>query len=100
MPDHIHILTTLPKTMSLSDYARTIKANSSKWIKMIGKEYELFKWQHGYGAFSVSPSILKQTQQYIKNQATHHHKQSFKEEYEAFLHAYHIEYDRQYLMTE
>ena len=31
--DHIHILTTLPKTVALSDFVRNIKAKSSKWLK-------------------------------------------------------------------
>lgn len=100
MPDHIHILTTLPKSMSLADYVRTIKSNSSKWIKVLDKNYEFFKWQHGYGAFSVSPSQLEHTQIYIKRQAEHHQKLTFQEEYESFLQAYHIEYDRQYLMAD
>ncbi|MBQ7141772.1 MAG: transposase [Bacteroidaceae bacterium] len=34
MPDHVHILTSLPKTMTLADFVRTIKAESSKWIKV------------------------------------------------------------------
>ena len=32
-PDHIHILTTLPLTKSVSDFVREIKANTSRWIK-------------------------------------------------------------------
>ena len=31
--NHIHILATMPKTMSVSDFVKTIKANSSRWIK-------------------------------------------------------------------
>ncbi len=29
MPNHVHILTSLPKTMSLADFVRIIKAESS-----------------------------------------------------------------------
>ena len=43
MPDHIHILTALPKTMSLSDYVRDIKAVSSKWMKGKGVQYAKFE---------------------------------------------------------
>ena len=56
MPDHIHILTSLPKSMALTDFVKDIKANSSKWIKQIDPVYARFAWQDGYGAFSVSPS--------------------------------------------
>ena len=56
MPDHVHILSSMPKTLSLADFVRTIKADSSKWIKTLDDYYLSFAWQEGYGAFSVSPS--------------------------------------------
>ena len=61
MPDHIHILSSISATMSLADFVRIIKTNSSKWIKSLDVSYGRFAWQDGYGAFSVSPSILSQT---------------------------------------
>lgn len=100
MPDHIHILSSLPKTMSLSDFVRDIKAASSKWIKTQGEYYRAFEWQEGYGAFSVSPSLLDKTINYIRNQAEHHRKRTFAEEYKQFLDAYHIEYDEKYLFND
>ena len=100
MPDHIHILTALPKTMSLSDYVRDIKAVSSKWIKTQGQPYAAFEWQEGYGAFSVSPSLLNRTVNYIRAQAEHHRKRTFAEEYKMFLEAYQIEYDEKYMLSD
>jgi len=96
MPDHIHILTSLPKNMALTDFVRTIKANSSKWLNLQEKYHSSFQWQNGYGAFSVSPTLLDKTIQYIKSQEQHHLKRTFKEEYELFLEAYNVEYDPQY----
>ena len=32
MPDHIHILLSLPATLSVSKAIQSIKGNSSKWI--------------------------------------------------------------------
>ncbi len=95
-PDHIHILASLPKTMSLADFVRTIKSNSSRWIKTLDAYYEQFMWQEGYGAFSVSASVLEKVSKYIKCQKTHHDKQSFVDEYKQFLDAYHVEYDERY----
>ena len=92
-PDHIHILTTLPKTMSMADFARAVKADSSKWIRKIAPCYQDFAWQEGYGAFSVSPTLIAKTTQYIRNQEEHHRKRSFQEEYKLFLEAYGIKYD-------
>lgn len=100
MPDHIHILTALPKTMSLSDYVRDIKAVSSKWMKGKGVQYAKFEWQEGYGAFSVSPSLIDKTVNYIRSQGEHHSKRTFQEEYKMFLDANHIDYDERYLFTD
>ena len=100
MPDHVHILTSLPKTMSLADFVRDIKAGSSKWLKTQGTLMGKFEWQEGYGAFSVSPSMLDKTVAYIRNQAEHHKKRTFAEEYKLFLNAYHIDYEEKYFIAD
>ena len=97
MPDHVHVLTSLPKTITLADFMRTIKAESSKWVKTLNPYYGGFAWQEGYGAFSVSASVLQNVVQYIRNQAEHHKKLTFFDEYKAFLKAYGIEYDERFL---
>lgn len=100
MPDHLHILASLPKNMSLADFTRTIKAESSKWIKSLNAYYGGFSWQSGYGAFSVSPSLLGKSVNYIRNQKVHHQKRTFVEEYKMFLEAYGIEYDERYAFSD
>ena len=97
MPDHVHVLTSLPKTMALSDFVRTIKAESSRWIKGLNPYYSRFSWQDGYGAFSVSASLIPKVVEYIRNQESHHKVKTFMEEYKAFLQAYGIDYDERYL---
>jgi REP element-mobilizing transposase RayT len=94
--DHIHILTTLPKNMSLADFMRVIKANSSKWLRRLDSYYESFRWQDGYGAFSVSPSLMERTTKYIFGQAEHHKTKTYHDEYCETLKAYGIEYDERY----
>lgn len=96
--NHIHILATMPKTMSVSDFVKTIKANSSRWIKTLDKYYEDFAWQEGYGAFCVSPSLLKKTIRYIETQEEHHHKESVHAEFIRFLQENGIEFDERYLL--
>ena len=96
-PDHIHILTTLPKTTSLSDFMMNIKKGCSKWIKEIDGRYSKFAWQDGYGAFSVSYSMREKTINYIANQEEHHRKRTFREEFKLFLEANGIDYDERYL---
>lgn len=95
--DHVHIFSSMPKTVALSKYIEEIKRNSSRWIKTKGSHYEKFSWQNGYGAFSVSSSQKGAVIDYIVNQKEHHQKLTFKEEFLAFLEKYEIQYDERYL---
>ncbi len=96
--NHIHILATMPKTMSVSEFVQKIKANSSRWIKTLDKYYESFAWQEGYGAFCVSPSLLTKTIHYIETQEQHHHEESVRDEFKRFLKENGIEFDERYLL--
>lgn len=100
MSDHVHILTSLPKSTALTDFVRDIKANSSKWIKQVDVAYNQFAWQDGYGAFSVSPTLLDKTINYIRNQEIHHKSRTFKDEYKLFLEHYGIEYNEKYAFSD
>ena len=80
MPDHIHILLNLGKDLSISEFVRNIKANTSRWLTTIHPHYRLFSWQNGYGAFSVSPSGIERTIKYIRNQHEHHRYRTMEEE--------------------
>jgi len=80
--NHIHLLVALPPTMPIAEAAQKLKANSSRWL---GEQGLVFQWQEGYGAFSVSPSLLEVVKRYIHNQEEHHRKRSFEEEFRALL---------------
>src|SRR5690554_5203875 len=97
--NHVHILAIQSKNIALSKLLEEIKRNSSRWIKTKGKEYKDFKWQGGYGAFSVSNRRVKSVVKYIENQKEHHKKVSFKEEYIKLLDEHGVEYDERYLWT-
>ena len=56
-----------------------------------------FQWQEGFGAFSYSHSQLTDVIQYIENQKEHHKRHTFRDEYEAFLKAFEIEFKNEYL---
>jgi len=56
MPDHIHILIHLSRTLALSEAIQQLKIGSSRFIKEKEPLASNFAWQKGYGAFSVSPS--------------------------------------------
>ncbi len=95
--DHIHILCMLSKKITLISFIQELKANSSKWIKTKGDQYEGFYWQEGYGSFSVSPDRTESVVKYIANQHHHHRNVRFKEEYRLILEKYKIEYDERYI---
>ncbi len=82
--DHVHMLVVLRPDMAVSDAVRTLKANSSRWMRETDR---FFSWQQGYGAFSVSPSQIERAKQYIANQPAHHRTRSFEQEFLAMLQA-------------
>jgi len=82
--NHIHALVDLPPELALADAVRTLKCNSSRWLR---ESVRLFQWQQGYGAFSVSPSQLGRVVNYISHQAQHHSRYTFEEEFRAILKA-------------
>lgn len=89
MPDHIHILVGMAPDIALSDLVRVI--NTKGWVA--GR----FEWQAGFAAFSYSHSQLDDVVRYIKNQETHHSRQTFKEEYLAFLKRFNVPYNPKYV---
>lgn len=96
-PDHTHILIGLHPTVSISDMAKKIKANSSKWINERNFVNGQFRWQVGFGAFTYSHSALDNVIKYINNQHEHHRKTSFKEEYLKYLEDFKVDYKNLYL---
>jgi putative transposase len=94
-PDHIHILGTLNRTITIAELISKTKSSSSKWLK--SKGIENFDWQDGYGIFSVSASKVSVVRNYILNQPYHHKKITFKDELRQFFKEYEIEYDERYV---
>lgn len=97
MEDHIHALLGVPTTMAASQAAKHVKGDSSYGIRREFSGMENFRWQDGYGVFSVSRSAIADVVQYIKDQRKHHAKQSFEDEYEALLKLHGIDFDPRYL---
>ena len=95
--DHVHMLLSLPSTLSIAKAMQLIKGGSSKWVHDSFPEHRLFGWQVKYGAFGVSVSLLDKTIQYIQTQAEHHRKMTFQEEFLALLKKHDIVYDERYL---
>lgn len=97
MPDHIHLLLSLPKTLAISKALQLIKGGSSKWVHDTFPEHREFNWQQGYGAFSIGVNDIERTKDYIENQAEHHKQRDFKQEFLIFLKRNEVEYEESYL---
>lgn len=95
--DHVHLLISLPRDLTVSKLVEEMKKSSSRWMKTKGKESLDFAWQKGYGAFSIGQSSYEDLRAYIQNQKEHHKKISFQEEYRIFLQKYSVSYDEKYV---
>jgi REP element-mobilizing transposase RayT len=90
--DHVHILVGLKATHRLSDVMRELKKASSKWVhEEIG--LRSFRWQEGYGAFTVSERGIEAVRRYIARQEEHHRVRTFRQEYIAMLRRAEIEFE-------
>jgi putative transposase len=70
MPDHIHVITSIPPTVTVSQFLGDLKGASSRLVSL---EFKIqFAWQRGYGAFTISQPNLKKAVQYVENQKEHH----------------------------
>ncbi len=87
MADHVHVLVSLPATLSVSKAMQLLKGNSSKWLPETFPELRLqgFAWQEGFGAFSIGVSAVEDTVRYIQTQGEHHRKNGLRKELEVCL---------------
>lgn len=97
MPDHVHLLAAISKSIAVADALRDIKANSSKWIHEQIPGQTDFAWQAGYGAFTVSFSGMDAVRRYLDGQKEHHRVRTFQEEYLELLRRHEIDFDERYV---
>jgi putative transposase len=91
-PEHVHALIDLPTSKSIEDVVKLLKGSSSHWINEQKLLRGRFAWGRGYGAFSVSHSDIGRVAAYIAGQDKHHHKKTFREEFEVFVQRYGLQW--------
>ncbi|WP_087939379.1 IS200/IS605 family transposase [Algoriphagus faecimaris] len=96
--DHLHILTHIHPTISISSLVKDIKLAADDFIKREAIFPKFKGWQDGYGAFTESIHSKERLITYIKNQEEHHRNVSFLDEYKALLNEHEIEFDEKYLL--
>ena len=97
MPDHLHLFIGMKPNQALSDLMQDVKGDSSKWINEKNFIKGRFEWQAGFGGFSYSISQIDSVVKYIRNQAKHHEKKTFIEEYLEFLEKFQVPFDGRYI---
>jgi len=90
--DHAHALIDIPTNKTIEQVIQLFKGGSSHWINENRLVRGKFAWGRGYGAFSVSHSDLDRVCKYIANQAEHHRRRTFEDEYQLFVKRYGLEW--------
>ncbi len=95
--NHVHILSDLHPTESLSDYIKDIKTSSNMWMKK-SENFPLFEsWAEGSCSLTYSIKEKHILIDYIKNQKEHHKAITFEDEFRKLLADNGIEWDEKYL---
>ncbi len=82
MPDHVHLLVRFHTTIAIADLLKEIKGSSSHLVTHKVTPDQLFKWQGGYGAFTIRKSEIPSVQAYIERQKEHHTQNSLWADFE------------------
>ena len=101
MPDHIHMLVELPSSISVSEFVRVVKVESSKFLSDNYEDFPLFKgWAKEYCALTYSFRDRDVICNYIRNQQQHHLGESLYNELQRLLAENAIEYKSEYLFND
>ena len=95
--NHIHILTHIHPTVSLSSLIKDIKLASTTFIKKEKIFPDFVGWQDKYGAFTYSYSEKNKLVEYVKNQKEHHKVITYEEEFISLLNEHGVEFNEKYL---
>ncbi|HRI65849.1 MAG TPA: IS200/IS605 family transposase [Polyangium sp.] len=80
--DHVHLLVGLAPTIAVATLVKEIKGASTHFVTHVSAPGQPFRWQRGYGAFSLRRADLPTVRDYIAKQKTHHLANTIMEEWE------------------
>ena len=72
MPDHVHLLVRIPPSVAPAALVKQVKGASSHLANPVHGRGATFRWQGGYGAFTVSRHHVARVRGYVLNQERHH----------------------------
>ncbi|MGH7965295.1 MAG: transposase, partial [Candidatus Binatia bacterium] len=82
MADHVHLVVTVPPSLSLAMFVGQVKGSSSHRAARLSSESTLFAWQAEYGVISVSELHLPAVMRYVRLQQQHHAKSTLNQRLE------------------
>jgi len=80
--DHVHVPVRLHPTVAVANLAKEIKGTSSHLVTHEIKPDQFFKWQGGYGAFTIRKAEVSHVKSYIENQKQHHAQSQLQADWE------------------
>ena len=85
MPDHTHLVISIPPKHAVAWMVKTLKGASSHFINFTLRPPEFhFGWQRGYGSMTLGESKLEWAKAYVLNQKQHHQAQTTNDWFERF----------------
>lgn len=79
--DHVHLAVGLKADISVADFMRDIKGDTSRWISSHPQLFPSFMgWGEEYFGCTFSVRDLPNVVSYISNQQEHHHNKSLEDE--------------------
>jgi putative transposase len=72
MPDHIHLVCSVPPRVAVAEFIEKIKGASSHFVNHLPENNQRLYWQAGYGVFTFSMKDLASVVEYVDNQKVRH----------------------------
>jgi len=91
--NHLHIFLKMKDDISLDVLVREIKNHVLRQYKRRFPGSPHLVWSKDYAAFSYSPSQVPEVVSYVQNEAIHHQRMSYEEEFLKFLTKHEIKHD-------
>ena len=74
MPDHVHVIASIPPSISIASFIGQLKGASSRFLNrdFFATSEVVFRWQDEYSVSSFEEKALKDVIAYAENQRARH----------------------------
>ena len=97
LDDHVHVAFYLGKMARVERVVAALKLDAQQWIKTQGTQFEKFRWQREFFAFSVGLNDRSKLIAYFDAQDEVHPRRDFQAEVRAMLTQYEIGFDERFI---